>query len=86
MSETTTTERDETPMLSAIAAATAISEYVAEMVTRAIYDPHASPTAQEKLALVRMRDELLNLASHEYDRGYRRAIALHRMEVPDDPR
>ena len=69
------THRDETPMQSADRCAAAISAYITAVAHRMAFGPHHVVPDEERAAYDAVRDELHQLATHEYDRGYLTAIA-----------
>lgn len=71
-------EMDETSEQTAERTASAISAFVAATAIRLAHGPHGDVSPEERAAYARMRNALLDLASLEYDRGYRRAVAIQK--------
>lgn len=74
-----TISQDETQMETAERAAQAISTCIAMTAHRAALYPHGAEVPSEEMAAYyAMRDALNDLASFEYDRGFRRAVAMRK--------
>jgi hypothetical protein len=73
-----TINRDETPVQAAQRTAAAISAFVAATAYRLGNAPLSVVSDAEVETFAAMRDALHDLASHEYDRGFRRAVAMRR--------
>jgi hypothetical protein len=69
---------DETPMQSAKRTAETISAFVGAMFARVLHGQRDVVSDGELEAFAAMRDALHELASHEYDRGFRRAVAMRK--------